>query len=351
MNKKLLSILLVLVLIASVLPLSGCTEAYIGEVNVYNWGEFIDMSALKDFEEEYKIKVNYTTFASNEVLYSNLKTGGGTYDVIICSDYMISRLINEGFLAELNWDNIPNYDAYVDEQFRGMEFDPDEKYSVPYMRCTTGLIYNSAMVDEEITSWGAMFDEKYAGSVLMFDNSRDAMAIALLYLGYSINTTNEAELNEAYELLASKADMFQGFYMDQMFDKLEAGEAAIGAYYAGDYLTMLENNPDLRFVIPEEGANQSMDSMCVLRSAKNKEYAEKFINYMTRPDVAVRNMDFTWYSSPIPEAVEEFSAELDELTLSVMFPSDEVLSKCEVFVNLPQNILDLYDSLWIKLKS
>ena len=241
-------------------------------VNVCSWGEYIDEDLIYQFEEETGIKVNYQTAESNEALYSLLKTGAGDYDVIVPSDYMIARLIEEDMLAELNYDNIPNY-AKIDDQYKGLSYDPENRYTVPYTWGTLGIIYNSTMVDEEITSWDAMFDEKYAGQVLMIRNSRDALAAALLDLGYDINTTDEAQIREAYELLADAKEkgVYQAFVMDEIFGKMEGGNAAISMYYAGDYLTMLENNPDLKFVVPEEGSNWFVDAMCVLKSAQHKE--------------------------------------------------------------------------------
>ncbi len=322
---------------------------YIGEVNVYNWGEYIDENMLLEFERQTGIKVNYSTFTSNETLYSVLKTGGSSYDVIFPSEYMVSRLINEGMLEKIDFSNIPNY-SLVGDEFKNLECDPNNEYSVPYMWGTVGLIYNTKMVDEEITSWSALFDPKYEGNILMFDNSRDAMGIALKYLGYSQNTTNEAELQEAYQLLRDQKEYVQCYVMDQIFDKLEGGEAALGPYYAGDYLSMKENNPDLAFVVPEEGSNMYTDFMCIPKGARNKENAELFINFMCNVDVSVANMDVTGYTTPIPDAWEIYSADLTEEELAVMYPDKELLSRCDVFINLPDNILALYDSLWVLLK-
>ena len=219
-------------------------------VNVCSWGEYIDEDLIYKFEDETGIKVNYQTAESNEALYSLLKTGAGDYDVIVPSDYMIARLIDEGMLAELNYDNIPNYEK-IGEQYKSLSFDPENKYTVPYTWGTLGIIYNSTMVDGDIDSWDAMFDEKYAGNVLMIRNSRDALAAALLDLGYDINTTDESQIREAYQLLADAKSkgVYQSFVMDEVFGKMEGSNAAIAMYYAGDYLTMLDNNPDLKISI------------------------------------------------------------------------------------------------------
>ena len=315
-------------------------------VNVCSWGEYIDESLIDQFEEETGIKVNYQTAESNEALYSLLKTGAGDYDVIVPSDYMIGRLIAEDMLAELNYDNIPNY-ALIDDQYKGLSYDPDNKYTVPYTWGTLGIIYNTTMVDEEITSWDVMFDEKYAGQVLMIRNSRDALAAALLDLGYDINTTDEAQIREAYELLSAAKNngVYQAFVMDEIFQKMEGGNAAIAMYYAGDYLTMLETNEDLRYVVPDEGSNWFVDAMCVLKNAQHKEEAEEWINFIAGTDSNLANMDYIWYASPNTEALD---AEVREDP--VAYPSDDVLSRCEQFLNLPQDILEFYDSEWLRLK-
>lgn len=347
--KKTISVLVCALLLLSLF--AGCggggDEASAGVVNVYNWGEYIDLDLIRQFESETGIKVNYKTFESNEQMYSVLRQGGVNYDVVIPSDYMISRMIDEDMLEPLDFANIPNYDL-VEDSLKGMDYDPDNLYSVPYMWGTVGIIYDPN-VTGEVTSWGALFDEAFSGNILMFDNSRDAMGIALKYLGYSLNTTDEAELNEAYELLRAQNPILQGYVMDQIFDKLESGEAAIGPYYAGDYLTMLENNPNLKFCIPQEGSNVFVDAMCVLKGAENKANAEAFINFMTGTEVSAQNAEFIGYTSPNREVKD--SLELDELAMSVMYPSDEVLATCEAYTNLPQATLDYYDSMWVRVKS
>ena len=319
-----------------------------GVVNVYNWGEYIGEDIVAQFEKETGIKVNYKTYDTNEALYSVLKQGGVSYDVIIPSDYMISRMISEDMLEKIDFSNIPNM-SMIEDQWSGMEYDPSGEYTVPYLSGTVGIIYNTTMIDEEVTSWSALFDEKYSGQILMFDNSRDALGIALKYLGYSLNTTDKAELNEAFELLLSQKPLLQGYVMDQIFDKLESGEAAIGPYYAGDYLTMVENNPDLAFVVPEEGSNRFVDAMCIPKGAANKENAEAFINFMCKTEVALENADYVGYTSPNKEV--EALLELDEESSMISYPSEEILSRCEFFINLPQDILDAYDGYWVRLKT
>ena len=327
-------------------------------VNVCSWGEYIDESLITEFEEQTGIRVNYQTAESNEALYSLIKMGGADFDVIVPSDYMIARLIQEDMLAELDYDAIPNFEL-MDSQFTHLSFDPENKYTVPYTWGSVGIIYNTTMVDEPITSWSAMFDEKYAGQVLMINNSRDALMAALCYLGYDINTTDEGQLTEAFELVRNAKDegVYQAFVMDEVFGKMEGGNAAIAMYYAGDYLTMLENNEDLAFVIPEEGSNWFVDAMCVLKSSQHKDEAMEWINFIASTDSNLANMDYIWYASPNAEALAEYPAyyaetygeALDEEIYNIMAIPDEVRARCELYVNLPQETLRFYDKLWTQL--
>ena len=327
-------------------------------VNVCSWGEYIDENLITQFEEETGIRVNYQTAESNEALYSLIKMGGADFDVIVPSDYMIARLIEEDMLAELDYDNIPNFDL-IDDTYKHLSYDPENKYTVPYTWGTLGIIYNTAMVSEPITSWSAMFDPQYAGQVLMINNSRDAIGAALLSLGYSLNTTDESQLEEAFSLIKQAKDngVYQAFVMDEIFGKMEGGNAAISMYYAGDYLTMLENNEDLAFVIPEEGSNWFVDAMCVLKSSQHKDEAEEWINFIASTDANLANMDYIWYASPNTEALEEYPAyyqevndeELDPELYEIMAPSEETLARCELYENLPKATLRLYDSLWTRL--
>ena len=327
-------------------------------VNVCSWGEYIDESLITRFEEETGIRVNYQTAESNEALYSLIKMGGADFDVIVPSDYMIARLIEEDMLAELDYDTIPNFDL-IDDTYKHLSYDPENKYTVPYTWGALGIIYNTAMVSEPITSWSAMFDPQYAGQVLMINNSRDAIGAALLSLGYSLNTTDESQLEEAFSLIKQAKDngVYQAFVMDEVFGKMEGGNAAIAMYYAGDYLTMLENNEDLAFVIPEEGSNWFVDAMCVLKSSQHKDEAEEWINFIASTDANLANMDYIWYASPNAEALEEYPAyyqevndeELDPELYEIMAPSEETLARCELYKNLPKATLRLYDSLWTRL--
>ena len=356
--KKTLALALAMMMVAA-MTLTGCGSSEEERVvNVCSWGEYIDENLIYQFEEETGIKVNYQTAESNEALYSLLKTGAGDYDVIVPSDYMIARLIAEDMLAELDYSSIPNYEK-IDAQYKGLSFDPENKYTVPYTWGTLGIIYNTTMVDEPITSWDAMFDEKYAGNVLMIRNSRDALAAALLDLGYDLNTTDESQIREAYELLASAKEkgVYQAFVMDEVFQKMEGGNAAIAMYYAGDYLTMLENNPDLAYVVPQEGSNWFVDAMCVLKDAQHKEEAEEWINFIAGTDANLANMDYIWYASPNAEALAEYpdyyqetyGEALDMGLYEIMAAPQEVLDRCTLYENLPAETLALYNDLWTEL--
>ena len=346
--KRLISLLLCLALLVCCLLLPGCGTKAENVVNVYNWGEYIDESIFDDFEEETGITVNYATFSSNEMLYSSIKSGGSTYDVIIPSDYMIARMISEDLLLELDYSQIPNM-ANMDNQYLNREFDPQQKYSVPYMWGTTGIIYNTTMVDEAPTSWMDLFTTDLRGQVLIFDNPRDCIGLALKALGYSFNTTNTDEIQEAAELLMKQKEegIVQAYVMDQIFDKMINNEAAIGTYYAGDYVIMAEENPDLAFCMPEEGANLFVDSMCVPTCCENYDNAMAFINFMCRDDIVLRNCEEVGYSTPSATALEKMDPEMAEDP--VIYPSEEVLKKCESFGGLPGDVLSFNDHEWIRV--
>ena len=353
--KKVLSALLAVLMTVPLLAACGESSSSKypnGEINVLNWGEYIadgtdgSEDILTQFDEEFGIKINYKVCPDNETLYTYLKQGD-SYDVIIPSDYMLSRLIEEDMLEKLNFDNIPNF-SDVSDTFVDPPYDPTNEYSVPYMWGTVGIIYNTTMVQEDVTSWSILFDEDYADQILMINNPRDAIGVALKYLGYSYNTTDKAQITEAVDLLVEQKPLVQTYVMDEIFDKLESGEAAIGVYYAGDYLTMLENNEDLAFCVPEEGSNYFVDAMCIPKGAANKENAEKFINFMCSTEVGLANCDAIGYSTPLNSVLEALDAEVREDP--VAYPSDDVLSRCEQFLNLPQDILEFYDSEWLRLK-
>ena len=346
--------------LVAVVLLTGATSSQ-PVVNVCSWGEYIDEDLIVQFEDATGIRVNYQTAESNEALYSLLKNGGADYDVIVPSDYMIAQLLEEGMLEELDYSRIPNFEK-IDQRFRNLPYDPENRYTVPYTWGTLGLIYNANMVDGELDSWGALYDDAHAGNVLLINNSRDALAAALIHLGYSVNTTDPEEIREAFALVydANRRGVFQGRGMDQVFQKMEGGNAAIAAYYAGDYLSMADNaaeGVDLRYVVPEEGSNWFVDAMCVLKDAPHYDAAMEWINFIASTEANLANMDYIWYASPNAEALEQYPAyyeelygeELDPELYEIMAAPAEVLERCEMYAVLPRETRALYNDLWIQL--
>lgn len=316
---------------------------------VFNWGEYIStgeddtLDVIAAFEEEYGCKVQYDLFSTNEEMYTKIKSGSAEYDVVIPSDYMISRMIKEDMLEKLDFDNIPNAENLMD-RFKVTDYDPTGEYSVPYTWGTVGLIYNTTMVEEYPTSWNALWDERYQDNILMFLNSRDSFGIAQKLLGYSQNTTDEAEIRHTAELLKRQKSVLQTYVMDEIFDKMEIGEAALAPYYAGDAVVMIEENPDLAFVLPEEGSNVFVDAMCVVKGSRNKSLAEEFINFMCEAEVGKANIEYICYSTPLQTVYDI----LDEETRNnpIAYPDEETLARCESFVNLPDETNKLMQDLW-----
>ena len=330
-------------------------DAASNEITVYNWGQYISdgsdgyIDVIEQFEKETGIKVNYLTFDSNESLYTKLKTGGSTYDVIIPSDYMVGRLIQEDMLLPLDYNNIPNY-QYVDEAFKNTAYDPQNQYSVPYTWGTVGIIYNTKYVDpDDVGSWDLLWNSKYKGKVLMFDNCRDAFAIAQFLQGYSVNTSDPTELRNCAELLTKQKPLLQGYVMDQIYAKMAREEAWIAPYYAGDYLYMVEENPNLAFCFPEEGFNVFIDAACIPKSCTNKEGAEAFINFLCRPDICGPNLEYLGYSAPISSAKEHMDPSIAESEIA--YPSEETLATSESFNALAIETSQLMDSLWLSVKT
>lgn len=329
-------------------PTQNAAPGKKGEVNVYNWGEYIDESIFDDFTAQTGIKVNYQTFDSNEAMYGKLVGSSGGYDVIIPSDYMIGQLIEEDMLEPLDFDNIPNF-ADIDPALKNPEYDPENLYSVPYMIGTMGIIYNTTLVDEDedMETWDALWSEKHAGDILMFDNSRDAIAIGLKKLGYSMNSTDPAEITAAVDELIRGRPLVQAWVMDQIYQKMEGANAAIGAYYYGDYLTMKENNEDLAFALPREGTNLYVDAMCVPKGAPNKENAEAFINFMCSTEAGLANVEETWYSTPLLSVREALPPEVLEDPYA--YPdADFIRNHTETYSVLPAEVRALYNSEWIR---
>ena len=322
-------------------------------INVYNWGEYIangtdeSMDVNAEFTRRTGIQVNYTTFDSNESLYSKLAGGGADYDIIIPSDYMISKLIDQGMLAELDFSNIPNF-QYIDEEFRNPDYDPENKFSVPYTWGVVGLFYNTDYIEEEITSWSALWDDRYAGKMLMFDNPRDSFAIAQFRLGQSLNTTDPEDWKAAAELLKQQKPLVQAYVMDQIFDKMESGEAWLGPYSSGDAAILVENNDNIKFVVPEEGTNYFVDGICIPATSNRKEEAEEYIDFLCDPEIAGANMDYIGYSTPETAAKEYMDEEM--VNSPIHYPDVETLARTQVFINLPDDTSKLVDKLWAEVK-
>ena len=360
-----LAITLLIVFSAFVIPVSADDEIFSAEVqeyyknlglqgttlNVYNWGEYIDdeeVDVITQFERLTGCDVNYTTFESNENMYSKLSGGGVSYDIVIPSDYMIERLLSEEMLLPLDYNNIPNYSKYFDiEKYGYLVENGISDYAVIYNVGTTILIYNKKMVSEEPTSWKVLWDEQYKGKVLMFNNPRDAFAVAQFTLGQSINTTNMADWDTAAEyLLEQRQTVKPEYVMDEVFIKMESGEYAFATYYAGDYELMVENNPDLGFVFPEEGVNTFYDAMCIPKGAQNKKGAEAFINFMMEPEIALANAEYIYYATPNIAVLENEDYSL--AGSEAVYP--ENLQNTQEFHNLPTDTLQYMNNLWMKVK-
>ena len=362
--KRLLCLSLALVMMACVF--SGCKFGNdVITLNVYNWGEYIsdgsddlmDVNAL--FEKEFGVRINYKTYESNESMYTLLESGAAEYDVVIPSEYMIGKMIQEDMLAKLNFDNIPNY-RYIDKTYTDILNQPYEgsdvsinDYCVPYTWGTVGIFYNKKYVDEAdlAQGWDILWNEKYAGKIYMFDNARDSFAIALKKLGYSMNTQNPDEWQAAYDELAKQKPLVQGYFMDQVFQKMTNEEGWLAPYYSGDGANMItgdDGNENIGYFVPDQGTNLFVDAMCVLKTSENKELAEKYINFMCRPDVATANAEYICYSTPHTEALGMLSEEV--VGDPMFYPPQEILNNTEVFITLPEDTLKLQKDLWIKLK-
>lgn len=322
------------------------------EINVCNWGEYLANDSVnfldvnEDFEALTGIKVNYTLFSSNEELYAKLRSGSASYDIIVPSDYMIGRMIKEDMLEKLDYGNIPNY-ANIDEKYKNANFDPNNEYSVPIYWGIVGIIYNKTMVDEaDLTGWDILWNEKYSGNILMFSNSRDAFAVSLLDLGYSFNTENADEIAAAAERLKEQKPFVQGYVMDEIYDKMEGGEAAVAPYYNGDAVLMMDENEDLDFFIPEN-TSIFIDSFCVPKGAQNKEAAELYINYMCEATVAAANSYYVGYSTPCAAAYELLDEDLQ--ANEIAYPDSDFLASLESFLTLNDETNNLIDNYWTEI--
>lgn len=316
-------------------------------LNVYNVGDYIDEDLINEFEEKTGIKVQYSTYDTNEMMYQKVKSGSTKYDLVFPSDYMVQKMSREGLLKKINYNNIPNY-KYVDKDFLKNAYDPTNEYSVPYMWGTLGIVYNKKMVKDKVDSWDILWNPKDKKNILMFDSVRDTMGVALKKLGYSMNTTNQDEINKARDLLTKQKDLVLAYVNDDGKDRMVGNEAMMGIFYSGDVPMMVEENEDLAYVIPKEGSNKWTDAMCIPKTSDNQDWAEEFINFLCDPEVNARNTEYIGYSTPIKKGWERLP---DDVKYDKsLYPDEEILSKCEAFLDLEENIKK-YDRAWVELKS
>lgn len=350
--KKWITFLLCAALSATLLAGCGSTnDTPNGEVYVFNWGEYLDLETIDMFEQETGIKVIYEEYETNEAMYPKVEAGGAQYDVVCPSDYMIAKMIDNDMLAQLNWDKLPNAKANIGAQYyeQSEQFDPGNKYSVPYCWGTVGILYNTSMVDEPVTSWSILWDEKYADSILMQSSVRDLFMVGLKLNGYSMNSTDRDELEVAKKSLIEQKPIVQAYVVDQVRDKMIGGEAALGVIYSGEAIYTQRENPDLEYAIPEEGTNVWIDSWVVLKDSPNKENAEKFIDFMCRPDIALMNFDYITYSTP-NDAAKELIEDEDIYNSPIAFP-DLSQYDLETFSYLGDEADALYNSLYKEIMS
>lgn len=339
--KKTLTLILAAVLI--LLPLSSFAAKE--KISVYNWGDYIDPDVIEQFEAAYGIDVIYETFETNEDMYTKISKSKASYDVIFPSDYMVERMIREKLVQPIHWENIPNA-SQVQERFLNLSYDPENAYSIPYTWGTMGILYNTTMVSEKPSSWQTLWDEQYADSILMLNAPRDTLAITLKSLGYPLNSTDEAQLEEAKNALIEQSPLVLAYVVDEVKDKMIAGEAAVALVWSGDATYCMAENDELDYIIPEEGSNIFFDAMCIPANAKNVSGAEKFINYLCDPEIARQNFEYVGYAIPNQGAIDLLGEEY--LTSPVSNPAQELLDKCEIFEYLGESTR-VYDSLWTEV--
>ena len=351
-KSKLILVMIVMIVLTAILTACGGKKGGAnGEVRVYNWGEYIDPDVITAFEEETGIKVIYDEYETNEIMYAKLAQDNSAYDVLCPSDYMISKLIEQGMLSELDFSKLPTAKENIGENYweESRGFDPDNKYSVPYCWGTVGILYNTTMVDETVDSWEILWDEKYAGSILMQDSVRDAFMIPLMMKGHSMNTLNEADLEEATQMLIDQKPLVQAYVIDQVRDKMIGDEAALGVIFSGEAIYTQRENENLAYVIPKEGTNVWIDSWVVTRDAKNKENAYQWIEFMSRAEIALQNFDFITYSTP-NDAARALIEDEEIRNSEIAFP-DLDKYKLETYVYLGEDGDKLYNEYWKKVKS
>ena len=345
--KRILALALV-VTMASLL-LAGCGGEKKETLKVFNWGEYIADGVIKDFEKEYNCRVIYETFDSNEAMMAKVQnSGSSSYDVVFPSEYTVSKMIELDMLHEINYENVPNA-SYINEAYKGLSYDPENKYSVPYMMNTLGILYNTEMVTEDVNSIGILFDDKYEGNVLMLNGMRDTLGMALKYLGYSMNTANPSEIEEAKNLLIKQKPNVLAYCGDEVRDKMLNGEAALALVFSGEgNKAVAESDGMLEMTaVPKEGSNLAIDTMVILKGSQHTLLAEQFVNFMLRPDIALRNAEETGYTSPNTEAVKMLPPEIGEN--KNYYPAEEELSRCEIFLYLPEEAEKLWSDAWTKV--
>ncbi len=353
--KRIISLLLAVLLTCGAAALfASCEKEYEGEINVYNWGEYISngddgsRNVIQEFEDEFNIKVNYMEYETNEDLYNLLKTSNSNYDVVIPSDYMIEKLIKEDLIQKLDYSKISNYKKVM-KRFKNMSFDPKNEYTVPYAWNVTGLVYNKTMVKDKPEGWEALWNKDLKGKMLMFSNSRDAYAIAMQLCGVDPSTFTKADVDKATAKLEEQKPLLKKYVMDQTFNEMERDQSAMAPYYAGDIYTMTTNNDNLVGVLPKEGSNLFVDSMCIPKSAQNVDGAHKFINFMTRPEISAANMDSITYASPV-EGAKELMDE-DVASSELVYPPESYLDKCYTFKNVDDEVYTYMQEKFIQIMS
>ena len=353
--KKIISIVLAVIMLSGIAVLfASCGSSYDGEINVYNWGEYVADGSdgtediIAKFEQECNIKVNYTTYETNEELYNLLKSSNSGYDVIFPSDYMVEKLIAEDLIQKLDLTKIPNQKLIMD-RFKNMDYDKGNRYSVPYSWNVTGLVYNKTMVKGSPKGWDILWDSSLKGSILMFNNSRDAFAIAMQQCGINPESFTKADIDKAAEKLREQKPLLKKYVMDQTFTEMENNQSAAAPYYAGDIYTMMTNNEDLEGVLPEGGSNLFVDNMCVPKSAANVDGAHKFINFMTSPENSAANMNYITYASPVEGAKELIDKDVSSSEL--VYPPDDYLDKCYTFKNVDEAVYSYMQEQFVKLMS
>ncbi|GAA0084613.1 spermidine/putrescine ABC transporter substrate-binding protein [Clostridium sp. CTA-7] len=317
-------------------------------LNVFNYGDYINEDLIAKFEEETGIDVIYDTYESNEIMYQKIKNSPGTYDLIFPSDYIVEKMISEDMLEKIDFNNIPNF-KNIGEDFKNLPYDPNNEYSVPYMWGTIGIIYDADKVDEPVDSWDILWNPKYTGEIFMFDSIRDTLAISLARLGYSLNSVDKNELDDAVKELIKQKPLVQSYVMDEVKDKMINGEATFATVYSGDAIFIQEEAPDLnlQYVVPKEGSNKWFDVMVIPKGAPHKSEAEEFINFLSYPENAKENVEYIGYATPNKAAYELLDEETQED--ETVYPPEEVLDKCEIFKDLG-NKIKLYDDAWLKVK-